>query len=385
MAEHKPIDQLIRDGRILGEGRVIRDADPSKVTRDQAAAVIAAVKAFKQRTNVSSAYIARAVGIANSTLCDVLLDRYAGNWQAIIADLDRFLEEEAKRDAAPKPSTFVLTRVAEEIFTVAEAAITLKTIGVLHGPSGIGKSLALRAVAAEKPGSVFVSIETAAASGAGIIDALAKALRANTGARYLASRHLLSRVKEILTGSPRLLIFDEVHKLCTGTAAADDKALTVLRDIYDATGAPQLWCAATDVVGYLDRRFALGREPLSQIRRRIGIARDLAERLTGPDGGPGEPLFTIDEIRQVFARSRLRLAPDAARYLAALANLPDSGALGACVNLVVMASKINERRADTLTAEMLRAAQRLLVNRRAFAALESRLEEQRARPVAKVG
>jgi hypothetical protein len=52
-----------------------------------------------------------------------------------------------------------------------------------------------------------------------------------------------------------------------------------------------------------------------------------------------------------------------------------------------MTSKIHEKRADTLTADMLRASQRLLVNRRAFKSLEAGMELQRARPgtVAKAG
>lgn len=149
-----------------------------------------------------------------------------------------------------------------------------------------------------------------------------------------------------------------------------------------------LLSGTTDVVAYLERRQAKGREPLAQIRRRIGIVRDLTERTTSDDGGPGgEPLYTVEEIRQVFARSKMRLTSDAARYLLALANLPDSGALGACVNLVRMATKINERRAEALDAAMLRSAQRLLVNRRAFNALEARVEESKTRPLsaAKVG
>ena len=65
-------------------------------------------------------------------------------------------------------------------------------------------------------------------------------------------------------------------------------------------------------------------------------------------------------------------------------NLPDSGALGACRNLVIMATKVHEGKADVLTSDMLRAVHRLLVNRSAFRVLETRMEEPR-RPLAKVG
>jgi DNA transposition AAA+ family ATPase len=190
----KAIDRLNQEARVLGPTRVIRDADPSKVTREQAEQVAEAVKAFRARTNVSLAFIARALGISAGTLSDVLRFVYAGNWRQVYLDLDRWLEDEHKREAAPKPTSFVWTRVAEEIRTVAEAAVTLKTIGLVYGPSGVGKSLALHAIHADKPGSVLISIETAAATGPGIIEALAKAVRAGTsGSRYVSARYVLER------------------------------------------------------------------------------------------------------------------------------------------------------------------------------------------------
>jgi hypothetical protein len=118
-----------------------------------------------------------------------------------------------------------------------------------------------------------------------------------------------------------------------------------------------------DIVAYLNRGQAKGKETLAQIRRRIGIRRDLMERTRGGgDGGKGQPLYTIEEIRKVFARNRMRLTPDAARYLWMLANLPDAGALGTCKNVVVIATTVGELKgAAALTADMLRAAHRELV------------------------
>jgi len=140
-----------------------------------------------------------------------------------------------------------------------------------------------------------------------------------------------------------------------------------------------LWSGTTDLVAYLERGQARGHEPLAQIRRRIGIARNLAERADGGDGGgpdDGEPLYSVDEIRRVFARGKMRLAPEAVRYLWLLANLPDSGGLGTCRNLVVMATKVNESAAATLTEAMLRGVHRLLVSTRDYGLLQARMREQ---------
>jgi DNA transposition AAA+ family ATPase len=366
-----PIDRLMDADRV--STRVLREGQ--EVTREGARAVIEAFTAFKARTNVSNAYAARCLGISPVIFCDVLQLRYGGNWQEVIQDLDRWLEEEDKRERAPKPTAFVWTKVAMEIQTVAEAAITLKTIGLVFGDSGIGKSLALQAIAAEKPGSVFISVETASATGPGIIDALGRPLRAQTGARYASSRFVLERIKDELRGTSRLIIIDEVHKLCTDQGShGDDRALHILRDLHDHTGVPMLLCGTTDLTGYLERRQVGGREPLGQIRRRIGICRNLAERTQGGDGGPGEPLFSAEEVRRVFSRSKLRLAPDAAHYLMLVANLPGSGGLGTCRNLVVMARKVHGDKSGPLTAAMLRAVHRLLVNGRTFDQLTAQMQ-----------
>jgi hypothetical protein len=192
-------------------------------------------------------------------------------------------------------------------------------------------------------------------------------------------------------GTSRLLMIDQIHSLCH---TKDDRAFFYLMDLYDATRSPQLWCGTTDIVAYFDRGQAKGRETLAQIRSRIGISRDLMQRTEGDRGsgggaagaaGMGEPLYTVKEIRAIYGKGSMRLAPDAERYLLEVANLPDAGALRTCDNLVKMATKANELRATVLTADMLRAVHRLLVNARAYGMLEQRLEDGRPTSMAKVG
>src|SRR5665213_176714 len=370
------MDKLVQDSRIGSASRAIREGTaPEAVTWEQAQAVMDLLRAHQQRKGLTWKDISRSAGVQGHYLYRLNAGHRTPRWQELAMDLDRWLEDEAKREAAPKPTDFVMTRVAEEIFTVAEAAVTLKCIGLVHGPSGLGKTMALKAVAVEKPGSAFISVRTACTAPKGLLQSIGAAL----GLRNVSSespRAMTRRLEELLIGTPRLIIIDEIHKLATG---GDDKALHVLRDLYDATGAPMLWSGTTDLVAYLERGQARGHEPLAQIRRRIGIARNLAERADGGDGGgpdDGEPLYSVDEIRRVFARGKMRLAPEAVRYLWLLANLPDSGGLGTCRNLVVMATKVNESAAATLTEAMLRGVHRLLVSTRDYGLLQARMREQ---------
>jgi hypothetical protein len=147
-----------------------------------------------------------------------------------------------------------------------------------------------------------------------------------------------------------------------------------------------LWSSTLDLVKYLDRNQARGREPLAQIRSRICVARDLTD-VAGSGGGDGggDALYSMEEIRRVMTAGKMRLAPDAVRYLFKLANLPDSGALRTCQNLVFIAAKINAERSSVLTAAMLQDAHQLLVSRRDFTALQSNINSDDAPAVARVG
>jgi DNA transposition AAA+ family ATPase len=371
MAE-KSFDHLADRSRVRGSARVLPEGTAAAdVTAEQSRQVAAAVAEYRSRAGLSIADIAKAVGYARSTLYQVLGGKYAGDARQIILDLDRWLEDEQKSAEAPRRVEFVWTQVAQEIKTIADAAVQLRTIGLVYGPdtSGIGKTMTLRALQKEKPGSLLVTIEKVQANTSGLLCAVAEALHISTGH---PNRYLFERIKGILAGTPRLLMIDQIHNLC---GCLEDRPFYILADLYDATNAPQLWCGTSDIVAYLDRGQARGREPLAQIRRRIGVRRDLMERTRGRgDGGKGEPLYTIEEIRRIFGAGKMRLAPDGARYLWLLACLPDAGGLGICSNIFILSATVAEMRGvNILTADMLRAAHRELVNSRAFAELERHL------------
>ncbi len=119
------------------------------------------------------------------------------------------------------------------------------------------------------------------------------------------------------------------------------------------------------------------REPLAQIRRRIIVSRDLTQRTSRPDGGDGQPLYTVDEVRAVFAGGKMRLTPQAWNDLTELANLPDAGHIGGCATLMKLAAKIYEREQSPVTGEQLRAVLAMMVNRRGLNHLSARLAQRK--------
>lgn len=356
---------------------------PEQVTPQQVREVIEQVARYKVHASLSNNTVGKGIGYAGTTISQVLSGKYAGDVRQIVIDLDAWLEQRQKVDATPRTTDYVPTQVALEIKTVADTAIVLKTIGLVYGPttSGVGKTMALEAIARETPGSIMITIEKVSASVSGLLTSIAEQLRIGTGPNQ---QMMFARIKEKFRNSGRLLLVDQIHNLCH---AKNDRPFFVLCDLIDATGAPQLWCGTSDIVAYLDNGERKGRETLAQIRRRIGIARDLMERTRPGAGGGGEPLYTIDEIRKIFGRGKMRLASDAAQYLCKLANHPDSGALGTCRNIVDMAVLMNEsgRGETVLTQQMLRGAHRLLCSDGRFDLIEHKIEESQPTLKMKVG
>ena len=249
MAEQS-FDHLADRSRVQGASRILAEGtEPASVTAEQSRQVLAAVAEYRARAGLSVAQIGKAVGYARSTLYQVLSGKYSGDARQIIVDLDRWLEDEQKAAEAPRRTEFVWTQVAQEIKTVADAAIHLRTIGLVYGPdtSGIGKTMTLHALAKEKPASLLVTIEKVQANTTGLLYAIAGALHISTGH---PNRYLFERIKDILAGTPRLLMIDQIHNLC---GALEDRPFYILADLYDATNAPQLWCGTSDIVAYLDR------------------------------------------------------------------------------------------------------------------------------------
>jgi hypothetical protein len=374
----EPMDRLKEEAQ-MSPARTIKHDDPDRVTRDESIEVCKRLRSYLDQTNISQVNVALAIGMTTAVISQVMSQTYKGNWQQIVIDLDHWLEDEEKRAQVPKPTEFVWTTVANDIKTVTDTVVLLGTMGLIYDSfgSGIGKSITLQQIAAERTNSLLVSVETANASPTGLLRALCKAARvgvAQSNSRGVLFESLVKRLK----GSKRLVMIDEAHKLC---GRGQDEALHMLRDLHDACGErpaedrglPMLLCATNDLRAYIDSKKSRGREAMAQIGSRIGISRDLRERVSRPDGGVVEPMFTASEIRQVFRKSKMKLATDAVQYLGMLANLPDEGALRTCKNLVVMATRLNDKAGGDMTAQMLRQAGKLLASRRAFDMLERRL------------
>lgn len=348
--------------------------EASGITIELARQVWHDVETFISAHKISRKHIGRDIGYQPSVISETLAGTYRGDWRTVTRDMDAWLESEQRRREAPGASQFCWTAVAEEIRTVASVVRQLRSIGLVYGPdtAGIGKTMALRAIHQETPGSLLITVDRLEANPTGLLRAIARAAGISDGQ---ANRAIYARLRELLRGTSRLLLVDQVHNL---RRAKDDKPLYILCDLFDATGAPQLWAGTADMVQYLQMGTARGDQSLAQVRSRITYVRDLMARTRDQrDGGRGEPLLTIEQVREMFARNKLRLTPAAIRMLYELCLIPDSGALRTAVALVRIASLTAEQLDHkSIDAPLLQAALRDSVHAEVYDRLRHRLAAQ---------
>jgi hypothetical protein len=267
---------------------------------------------------------------------------YAGKAGLIAIQLEQWLVEEEERRARPATTQFTWTNVAMEIKGVASYCLDYRKIGLIYGPdtAGLGKTTALKAIHQELGSrrSSLVTIDKVDANPTGLLQRICAAMRLPHSEG--SNKVKYDRIVEKLNGRSHLLMIDQIHNL---RHAKDDKPLYMLCDIYDATNTAQLWSGTADLVSYLDRqRTKQADESLAQIRSRIMPCVDLMQAVRDGDAGgeDDEPLVTLDQFTEMFGKNKMRLTPTAARFLCKLANLPDSGGVRLCVQIVEYATMI---------------------------------------------
>lgn len=386
-------DQEIQARRVLDKLEVhARVADASEVKRTDLdvrmtpqvrRAKIDAIRKLIAEIGLSNGQLANAIGRSVTVVRQVLNDQYTSNPDPNLHRLHQKLHDLKQVKDGPGHGEFVTTTVAREVFIVIKNVIRLGTIGAMWGPAGVGKSLALRASAQQRPDSLYLEV-MGHWTAAGLAEHLAHAMGVPVSGQLNTSR-TVHRILQRLTGSHRLLIFDEAHLLRR-------EAMTLVRQIHDASGCPVVLAG---VPGLLDRILA-GRGDRMQgatLYSRVGLKYDLTQRCIER----GEPLYSLDDVRAFFESLKLvvhgtnkpvLLSHDALQWLWAVACLPaddcDEGGLRAGKNVLRLAYQANHKTAtfdDTLTREMLTEASSMLIGTGAARHLNDRVQLQQRRGV----
>ena len=281
------------------------------------------------QAGTSADELAKRTGIKVAAIKAFVADQWTGSASThvlIAADLSKAINALRREQAADDSDVreFAWTRMAEAIRAVAAYCVKRKRIGLVTAPAGSGKSIVLDALLAEHVGAVKLTITEGYASRSEFLRLLAESLRiARTGNSAVRQERIL----RALAGTSRPIFIDEAHKLSV-------PALDTMREVWDAANVPILLAATPTLHAKItSRRIDSERsELLDQLSSRVAIWRDLTF-IENEQGKPG-PRFTVADVRKVFERGRLRLAPDGAAFLAKLASADGAGGLRSARDMV---------------------------------------------------
>lgn len=340
MAEKSILDQLEQDARIMRRARMLPTDRP--LTTDEIDQVARDVKRWLRESGRSAQSVSRALGkgFSPATISGFLNAVNRGDGEKVARALNEYMERESRASEAKRPDGYVETAVAKRMLVVVATAIETRSIGLVVGPAGMGKTLTAKAAASMYTGSIYLRVTQSERRNTGLVASFARMLGVPTRSTAHTTHRL---VIDHLRGTGRPLLIDEAHAL-------QASAIDALRDIHDEAEVPVVLFGTNDVRKKVNDTEAW----YGQLNSRIVATCDLGE-LANPPRGRGQPLFTTDEIRKVFSSSKLKLTGDGAQFLCELACIPGLGGLRICAKIMDLAMRMPKLRAEgKVGAEQLR-------------------------------
>lgn len=261
---------------------------------DDPGAAVACIRGHLESYGVTPATLARALDVKPGVVT-LLLDNAeripAGPRHTLLRDAERWCRADA-HERELRRARFVPTAVTRLTLGIARAVRDTRTIGLLFGGAGLGKSHALNVVRAELPGeTIIVRADPDSRSAKGLLRAIGGAGAAGPAATLMPS---VKAGIQAVRQSNGLLILDEAHLLAPF-------ALEAARAIFDQADVGLL------LVGTAGLRRTLNpvTDPLvGPLVSRIALRVDLDAELLGPrPGGRGvEPWIDAATLRAILAR-----------------------------------------------------------------------------------
>lgn len=237
------------------------------------------IQEYMQEKGLSQSATARLLGIGESTF-----SRYVNGDYPNPGMIDKKIEELLAKEKIRREVTaagdipFALTSVSNTVMNVLEYARIQRTIGVIYGDAGIGKTRTMREWAKNKSDVVILTATPAFNSPKSFLKYLARQLRTTKSGHI---DDLYMDIMDRLAGTDKMLIIDEAQHLSL-------KTIENIRSLQDATGVAVVFIGNelvyTKMIGKQQAEFA-------QLFSRIGIRKHLMT-----------DCFTEEDVKAVFGQ-----------------------------------------------------------------------------------
>lgn len=218
---------------------------------------------YIEQHKISQVHFGKLVGMGESTTSRWLKGTYPSP-EKLDAKVKEFLEKEAVRETITetKDIQFTMTAISKQIIGALEYGRIQRTISVVYGDAGIGKTRTMREWAADKTDVIIVTANPAVKSPKGFFKLLAKRLKTTASGSI---DDIVMDIMDKLAVSDRTIIIDEAQHLVRET-------LELVRSINDATGT-----AITLMGNEVVYAKMLGRQQaeFAQLFTRIGMRKHL--------------------------------------------------------------------------------------------------------------
>lgn len=283
--------------------------------------VIAQLQAHMQATGKSQSDVATATSTSTAMISQFLKNKYQ-NMAGAASTYWNYLQLERRRAISPKKPGFVMTSVSADIFGALSYVELNKSIGLIVGKSGIGKTVTLEQFASRNRQKVTM-ISAHARTEKAMLDKLSYAVTGKRSGGTISD--MTENLIRTLSGTNRIIIIDEAQRMLK-------YALEAVRAISDEAGIGLVLAGTPELLDRLDG------EGFEHIRNRASVTKRY------------ENLRSIEDIELVFEEAALE--PEALQFLYRLARGKES--LRGAVHLYVYAANFCLANNRELTVDILR-------------------------------
>lgn len=215
-------------------------------------------------TGVSQTRLAKRFGISKTKLSLYLSRNYdIGTLPQLDANVKDFLDREEFREQQSKTRLFLQTTQAKQALQCLDVCLTFKSMRIIRGVTGIGKSWAFHQYQMEHPNVMIIECDPMFKTKRGIYTLLYRQVFKEPLSKKASLEDAYLRLIDKLKDADMLLVFDESQKLLF-------EALDSLRFFKEHTGVGMLFGDTLDEVdapgAYREKQFE--RNP--QLKRRCG-------------------------------------------------------------------------------------------------------------------